>query len=235
MNLGIITINPSFFDSVLRNGLIYKAIKNRILSFKFWDIKNYIDGKKKNVDGRIYGGGAGLLIKPKPLYLAINDARLFYGNNVLVVYLSPQGEILNKKIIFKLISYTSIVFICGRYSGIDQRIIDKYVDFELSIGDYILSCGEISSIVVIDSLIRFIPGVLNNIESANSDSFSNNGFLLDSPNYTRPKIFKGLSVPKVLLSGNHLDIYKWRLKKSLEITFLKKPYLINNMYLKNKK
>ncbi len=233
MNLGIVTINPGFFNSVFKNGLIYKAIKNNILNVNFWDIKRYRGLKKKSIDGKIYGGGAGLLIKPKPLYLAINDARLYYGNsNLLVIYLSPQGEILNKDVILKLISYKSLIFVCGRYSGIDQRIIDKYIDLELSIGDYILSCGEISSMVVIDSLVRFIPGVLNNIESADNDSFDNKKCLLGFPNYTRPRIFNGLKVPKILLSGNHSNIYNWRLKKSLKKTLLKKAYLIKKKIIK---
>lgn len=165
-----------------------------------------MDFKKSdyNIDGKIYGGGAGLLMNPKPLYKIIKKIRSLYKKS-FVIHLSPQGKIIDINIINKLLSYNSLIFICSRYSGIDQRIINNYVDIEISIGDFVLSCGEISLLVVIDLIIRNIPGILNNIDSCNNDSFYFKG-LLGYPNYTRPSIFNNISVPKILLSGNHNNI-----------------------------
>ncbi len=232
MNFGLITVNSFFFDSVFCNGIIYKAIKNNLIKINFWNPRDYVLTNK--IDGKIYGGGPGVILKPEPLFCAINDAKKFYKKKFCVVYLSPQGKILNKKIIFKLLKFKSNIFICGRYNGIDQRIIDKYVDYELSIGDYVVSCGEISVLVVIDSIVRNLPGVLNNIKSSYLDSFSNYNGLLGNPNYTRPKIFQGMKVPDVLFSGNHKYINFWKFKKSLEQTFLKKPYLLKKKKIKKK-
>ncbi len=228
MNFDIITINPDFFISPFKNGLIYKGIKKKILHFKFW---NLIDFKESNssIDNKIYGGGPGLLINPKPLYTIIKKVRSLYKKS-FVIHLSPQGKIIDINLINKLLNYDSLIFICSRYSGIDQRIIDNYIDMEISIGDYVLSCGEISLLVVIDLIIRNIPGILNNIDSCKNDSFNFKG-LLGYPNYTRPNKFNNLSVPKVLLSGNHKDIKLWRLKQSFIKTFISKPYLLNKFIL----
>ncbi len=179
MNFNIITINTSFFKSPLKNGLIYKAIKKKIININLINLKNFLS-KNNNYEDKIYGGGAGLLFKPEPLYLAINNIKK-YNFNSLVIYLSPQGKIIDNNIIKKILSYNSLIFICGRYNGIDQRIIDNYVDIEISIGDYIISCGEISTLVVIDILVRKIPGVLNNIESCKFDSFNYLNKLLGFP------------------------------------------------------
>ncbi len=178
MNFNIITINPDFFNSPFKNGLIYKAIKKKIISINLIDLKKFI--YKNNYEDRVYGGGAGLLFKPESLYLSINSIKKENFNS-LVIYLSPQGKIINDYIIKKLLNYNSLIFICGRYNGIDQRIIDNYIDMELSIGDYIISCGEISSLVVIDILIRKIPGVINNIKSYKFDSFNYLNKLLGFP------------------------------------------------------
>ncbi len=169
MNFNIITINPNFFKSPFKNGLIYKAIKKKIINIKLINLKKFLN-KNDSYEDKIYGGGAGLLFKPEPLYLSINSIKKCNFNS-LVVYLSPQGNIVNDNIIKKMLNYDSLIFICGRYNGIDQRIIDNYIDIELSIGDYIISCGEISTLVIIDMLVRKIPGVLNNIKSCKFDSF----------------------------------------------------------------
>ncbi len=178
MYLNIISMNPDFFISPFKNGLIYKAIKlNKIIL----NILNIIDfSNNHNYEGKIYGGGFGSLLRPEPLSLAINKIKK-QQINTYVIYLSPQGKIIDKYLINKLLSYESLTFICGRYSGIDQRIIDKYVDLELSIGDYIVSCGEISLLVIIDILVRNIDGVLNNINSSKVDSFSYLNKLLGYP------------------------------------------------------
>ncbi len=228
MYINLITLNPDFFKSFLKNGLIYKAIKNNILFFNFFNPRLFLSKNDKNINDKIYGGGPGLLIKSLPIYLSIRKAKKIC-KNYYIIYLSPQGDILNKVIISKLLEYKSIIFICGRYSGIDQRIIDKYVDFELSIGDYILSCGEISSLVVIDVLVRHIPGIINNLSNKFDSFYFNNG-LLSYPNYTKPKIFNNMKVPKVLLSGNHNNIKDWRIKQSFKNTKIKKKYLIKKKY-----
>ncbi len=230
MYINIITFNPNFFKSVFNNGLISKAIKNNIVIFNFFNPRLYLKKNDKNINDKIYGGGPGLLIKPEPLYLSINKAKNI-SDNYCIIYLSPQGDIINNNILIKLLKYKSIIFICGRYSGIDERIINKYVDFELSIGDYIISCGEISSLVIIDILVRNLPGIINNF-SNNYDSFNFNGGLLSCSNYTRPKIFNSMKVPSVLLSGNHKKIYKWRIKNSFKNTLKKKSYLFKKIYEK---
>ncbi len=232
MNLNILSINPKFFISPLNNGLIKKAIDKKIVNFIFWNLFDFIKNKKK-CDGKIYGGGPGLLLRPEPLFNIINRIKK-KNKNSLIIYLSPQGNIINNKIIKKVLNYNSLIIICGRYNGIDQRIIDKYIDIEISIGDYILSCGEISALVLIDIIIRRIPGVLNNYNSLKFDSFSFFNGLLGYPNYTRPKIFNNLCVPKVLFSGNHKNIFLWRFKKAFYKTLLVKPYLLKYKLLNKK-
>ncbi len=222
--INLITINPNFFNSILENGLINKAVKSNILKFNFINPRLFLDINDKNINDKIYGGGPGLLIKPEPLYKALYKAKNIC-NKYYIIYLTPKGKILNLNIIKKLLTYKSLIFICGRYSGIDYRIIKKYVNLELSIGDYIVSCGEISSLVVIDSFIRYIPGIISNNSNLN-DSFNFYNSLLSYPMYTKPFNFKGMKVPKVLLSGNHAKIERWRYKKALKNTYKKKLYLI---------
>ncbi len=227
MIFNIVTMNPSFFISPFKNGLIYKGIKKKIISFNFW---NLMDLKKKyDIDGKIYGGGSGLLMSPKPLYYVIKKIRDLYKKS-FIVHLSPQGQIININLINKLLCYDSLIFICSRYNGVDQRLIDNYIDIEISIGDYILSCGEISVLVIIDLIIRNIPGILNNINSSKNDSFNFKG-LLGYPNYTKPHNFNNFTVPEVLLSGNHKNIYLWRLRQSFIKTLIYKPYLLNHFFL----
>ncbi len=230
MIFNIVTMNPDFFISPFKNGLIYKGIKKKIINFNFWnlmDLKN-----KSNIDDKIYGGGPGLLMRPEPLYFIIKKIRDLYKNS-FVIHLSPQGQIINSNLINQLLYYDSLIFVCSRYSGIDQRIVDNYIDIEISIGDYILSCGEISILVIIDLIIRNIPGILNNIDSCKNDSFNFKG-LLGYPNYTRPYKFNNFVVPKVLLSGNHKNINLWRFKQSLIKTLILKPYLLSNFFLNKK-
>ncbi len=231
MNFDIITINPDFFTSPFKNGLIYKGIKKKIINFNIW---NLMDFKEDNygVDDKIYGGGPGLLIQPKPLYYIIKKIRSLYKKS-FVIHLSPQGEIINVDLINQLLNYDSLIFICSRYSGIDQRIIDNYIDMEISIGDFILSCGEISVLVLIDLIIRNIPGIINNINSCRNDSFNFKG-LLGYPNYTKPYKFNNFCVPEILLSGNHKNINLWRLKQSFIKTLINKPYLLNNFFTDKK-
>ncbi|QIQ41979.1 MAG: tRNA (guanosine(37)-N1)-methyltransferase TrmD [Buchnera aphidicola (Microlophium carnosum)] len=224
----IITIFPEMFRAIIDFGIIGQAIKKKIINIDFFNPRNFSKNKYQSVDDRPYGGGPGMLMSVEPLYLAIQEAKSRL-KNATVIYLSPQGKELKQSNIKEFIEKKRIIFICGRYEGIDQRIIDNQVNEEWSIGSYILSGGEIAAMVMIDSISRLIPGVIKTKKSIEEDSFSNN--LLDYPSYTRPKIIQNMSVPKVLLSGNHNQIRIWRLKQSLGTTWLRRPDLIKKKIL----
>lgn len=216
------------FYAITNYGIIGQAIKKKIININFFNPRNFSKNKYKSVDDRPYGGGPGMLMSFEPLYLAIQQAKST-SKNVTVIYLSPQGKELKQNHIEELlVKKKKIVFICGRYEGIDQRIIDNQVDEEWSIGSYILTGGELAAMVMIDAISRLIPGVIKTKKSIEEDSFTND--LLDYPNYTRPKIIKNMSVPQVLLSGNHNEIRLWRLKQSLGTTWIKRPDLIKKKY-----
>jgi len=225
----IITIFPDMFHSVSNYGVTGKAIQKKIIDLNCLNPRDFAKNKYKSIDDRPYGGGPGMLMSVEPLYLSIKYAKSLL-KNATVIYLSPQGKKLNQNNIFKLIKKKKIIFICGRYEGIDQRIIDSLVDEEWSIGDYILTGGELAAMVIIDSIARFIPGVIHTKKSIEKESFYNN--LLDCPHYTRPKKIYDMIVPDVLLSGNHNKIRLWRLKKSLEETLKKRPDLLEKKILK---
>ncbi|AYN24677.1 tRNA (guanosine(37)-N1)-methyltransferase TrmD [Buchnera aphidicola] len=225
----IITIFPEMFYAITNYGVIGKAIHKKIINIKFFNPRDFTDNKYKSVDDRPYGGGPGMLMSVKPLYSAIQHAKDLLKTAV-VIYLSPQGKQFNQKKILETIKNKKIIFVCGRYEGIDQRIIDNQVDEEWSIGDYILTGGELAAMVAIDSISRFIPGVIKKTQSIQEDSFFND--LLDYPHYTRPKIINEMKVPEILLSGNHNKIRLWRLKKSLEKTWIERPDLLKNKILK---
>lgn len=228
MQFKIITIFPEMFHAIMNYGITGKAIKKKIININFVNPRDFAKNKQKSVDNRPYGGGPGMLMSAEPLYLSIQYARSIL-KDATVIYLSPQGKKLKQNKIPKLIKKKNIIFICGRYEGIDQRIIDNYVHEEWSIGNYILTGGELAAMVIIDSVSRLIPGVIKKKESIKQDSFSNN--LLDYPNYTRPRKFNEISVPKILLSGNHKKIYLWRLQQSLGKTWIKRPDLIEEKIL----
>ncbi|ALD15334.1 tRNA (guanine-N1)-methyltransferase [Buchnera aphidicola (Aphis glycines)] len=228
----IITIFPEMFTSISHYGVTGKAIQKKIIELSFINPRDFTEHKHKSVDDRPYGGGPGMLMTVQPLYLSIKHAQSLL-KDATVVYLSPQGIKLNQNNIFNLIQKKKIIFVCGRYEGIDQRIIDSLIDEEWSIGDYILTGGELAAMVIIDSVSRFIPGVINKKKSLENESFCNN--LLDYPNYTRPKEIYNMKVPDILLSGDHNKIRLWRLKKSLEKTLEKRPDLLEKKILKKKK
>lgn len=225
----IITIFPEMFYAITNYGVTGKAIKKKIIDIKLFNPRDFANNKYKSIDDRPYGGGPGMVMSAAPLYSSIQHAKALL-KNAIVIYLSPQGKKLNHKKILEITKKKKIIFICGRYEGIDQRIIDSEVDEEWSIGDYIITGGELAAMVIIDCVSRFIPGVVKKKESVEEDSFFKN--LLDYPNYTRPKIINNMQVPKILLSGNHNKIRLWRLKKSLEITYIKRPDLLKDKNLK---
>ncbi|QJC38307.1 tRNA (guanosine(37)-N1)-methyltransferase TrmD [Enterobacteriaceae endosymbiont of Donacia marginata] len=236
MWISIISLFPEMFKTYIKYGLINKSIKKKLLNISFWNPRDFIKNKFSKIDSNIYGGGGGIILKAEPLIKSIYKAKIEMKNNVKIIYLSPQGKKINISYIKKLLSYNKMIFICGRYKGIDERVINNFVDEEVSIGDYILSGGELPAMILLDTIVRQIPGVLNNMSSSQTDSFFNNG-LLDAPNYTYPKVLKNLkknTVPSILLSGNHKKIKEWKLQQSLGITWLKRPDLLRKKKLTKK-
>ena len=209
MKIDIITIFPNLFDSVFSYGIIDRARKSKLIEINIHDLRDYTEDKHRLVDDRPFGGGAGMILKPEPLFKAI-EALSKKGS--YVVYLSPQGKTFNQEKAEELTKIDHIIMICGRYEGIDQRVIDTFVNEEISIGNYVLGGGEIPAMVVVDSITRLVPGVIGNEEFNQSESFSDpaDREKLDFKQYTRPADFRGLKVPDVLLTGNHKEIEKWR-------------------------
>lgn len=228
MYIGVITIFPEMFKIIMDYGITKKAIRNKIIKIRVFDLRNYSENKKKRIDNKSYGPGGGMVFACNPLFLAITEAKNKIGKNSKVIYLSPQGKKFDQKYANSIIN-KNIIFICGRYEGIDERIIKNFVDEELSIGDYILTGGELASMVIIDALTRLIPGALNNSNSVCQESFSTN--FLDYPHYTRPRVFRNLKVPSILLSGNHSLIKKWRRYQSIKCTLQKRPELLKHKFL----
>ncbi|MFL2708110.1 MAG: tRNA (guanosine(37)-N1)-methyltransferase TrmD [Gammaproteobacteria bacterium] len=229
MNINILTIFPEIFET-LRVGVVSKTIKKKLLSIDTFDIRKNSINKHNQIDSKPYGGGEGMVIMAEPLVKTLLDIKKTKRGKVL--YLSPQGKKINQKKIISLSSEKNLTLICGRYEGIDQRVIEKYVDEEISIGDFILSGGEYAAICLIDAISRTIPGALGNKDSYLKDTFSNG--LLKGYVYTKPEIFESMHVPKVLLSGNHKEIEKWKSENSLLQTFLRRPDLLDKKKLSKK-
>ena len=224
MRFDIITLFPEMFSAIKEEGVIARAIKKSIISINEWQLRDFSENKYKNVDDKAYGGGAGMVMQVKPIRDCIKKIKE-QEPETKVIYLSPQGEPLNQNLVEKLSSFESLTLLCGRYEGVDERIIDNDVDFEVSIGDYVISGGELAAMVLIDSVSRRLPNVLGNKDSLN-DSFVNN--LLDYPHYTRPESIDGDVVPEVLLSGNQAKIDAWRLEQAKHKTRQKRPDLLSN-------
>ena len=220
MRLDILTLFPDMFQP-LKESIIKRAIDKKIVEVNLIQIRDFSLDAHKKTDDIPYGGGAGMVMTPQPLYDAIQSVKT---PNSHVIYLSPRGKVFNQNIAKQLCNYNHIILVCGHYEGIDERVIDLCIDETLSIGDYVLTGGEIPAMVVADSVIRLLDGAITK-DSLNEESFSNG--LLEYPQYTRPQVFKGLEVPKVLLSGHHSNIEKWRAEKSLEITKSNRPDLLN--------
>ena len=226
MQIAILTSAPDIIDTYLSNTILRQAMLNESVLIHVIDIRNHAKGNYKQIDDIPYGGGEGMVLMAEPLMKAIDYSFELLSSEIedtRVVYPSPQGKKWDQKEAQECVSVKNFIFICGRYKGIDQRVVDKYVTHEYSIGDYVISNGELSSMVLIDSIIRLNPGTLNNIQSAKTDSFSTE--LLDHPHYTRPRVVDGLSVPEVLIGGHHDNIRSWRKDKSLMITREKRPDL----------
>lgn len=220
MKFDVLTLFPEMFDS-LKQSIIGKAIEKDLIDINLVNIRDFSKDKHKKVDDTPYGGGAGMVIRPDVVYDAYNSVKT---ENAKVIYMSPQGKTLNHKKVVELSKEKHLILLCGHYEGIDQRVLDEIVDEEISIGDYVLTGGELPAMVLIDSVSRYVEGVISQ-ESTSEESFSNN--LLEYPQYTRPEIFNGVKVPDVLISGHHENIRKWREEKSLEFTKNKRPDLLS--------
>ena len=217
------------FAPFTQQGVIGRAVKSGTLSVDTFNPRDFTHDRHRTVDDRPYGGGPGMLMMVKPLTDAIQAAKKVGGEKSKVIYLSPQGKPLDQAGVQRLANIDRTILICGRYEGIDERVIESHVDEEVSIGDYVLSGGELASMALMDTLIRLVPGALGHQDSAVEDSFVDG--LLDCPHYTRPEVLSGKSVPEVLLSGNHAAIKRWRLKQSVGRTWLKRPDLLAQLEL----
>ena len=229
MFIGIITLFPEMFKAITEFGVTGRAVKHNLLQVQCYNPRDFTHDKHKTVDDRPYGGGPGMLMMVQPLRDAIHSAKAEAGEGVKVIYLSPQGRKLEQAGVKELSLNSKMILVCGRYEGIDERLIQSEIDEEWSVGDYVLTGGELPAMTLIDAVARFIPGVLGKQESAQEDSFAEG--LLDCPHYTRPEVLDGLTVPPVLMSGNHAEIRKWRLKQSLERTWLRRPELLESLAL----
>jgi len=225
MFFDILTLFPSMFEGAFSDSIIKRAVEKGLVSIDIHNIRDCsCDDRHQTVDDYPYGGDAGMLMKPEPVVAALKASReRLAAHDPKVIYLSPQGELLNHAVTGSLLNEKALILLCGRYKGIDQRVCDRYVDREISIGDYVLSGGEIPAMVVVDAVTRLIPGVLNNRNSAEADSLYNG--LLSHPEYTRPEIFEGMRVPSVLLSGNHAEVRKWQREQAIGLTKKKRPDL----------
>ncbi len=225
MQFGIISLFPEMFQAITESGVTSRAVSKGLISINCWNPRDFTVDKYQTVDDRPYGGGPGMLMKVEPLKQAIAAAKAKLGSESKVIYLSPQGKQLTQSRAGKLAQEKqNLIFLAGRYEGVDERLIQTHVDEEWSIGDYVLSGGELAAMVMMDTIIRLVPGVLGHDLSAVEDSFVDG--LLDCPHYTRPEDHNGLKVPDVLLSGNHEKIKQWRLKQALGRTWQRRPDLL---------
>lgn len=229
MDLHVISIFPEMFSAITEQGVISRAIKQNVLSLTTHNPRDYADDKHSTVDARPYGGGPGMVMMPEPMVDVIEAAKRAAIGAPKVVYLSPQGQRFDHSAAQQFAARESVILLAGRYEGIDERVIEAQVDEEWSIGDYVLSGGELPAMVMIDAIARLLPDSLGNNESAQQDSFVQG--LLDCPHYTRPEHYAGQTVPDVLLSGDHQAIAKWRMKQSLGRTWLRRPELLNKIDL----
>ena len=229
----VVTLFPEMFAAVTGSGVTGRAQERGLFDLTLWNPRSYATNNYRTVDDRPYGGGPGMVMMAGPLEKALSAARERQGaagvKRSRVVHLSPQGRLLDHRLVMELAALEGLVLLAGRYEGVDERLIARAVDEEISIGDYVLSGGELAAMVVIDAIVRQMPGALGDAESAGQDSFVNG--LLDCPHYTRPEMYEGEPVPQVLLSGNHADIARWRLKQALGRTWRRRPDLLEERVL----
>mgnify|MGYP000165737348 CR=1 FL=1 len=224
MNFHVLTLFPEMVLNGLNTSITGKAVKKGLINIEATDIRNYSRDKHNHVDDYPYGGGAGMVMQPMPVYDAYIDAVKNMNGTKRVIYLTPQGKVFNQRMAEEFAKEENLIFLCGHYEGIDERVLDKIVTDNVSIGDYVLTGGELAAMVMIDAISRKVDGVLNNSESSEIETFYDN--LLEYPQYTRPYEYDGTVVPDVLMSGHHENIRKWRLQQSLMKTYYKRPDLL---------
>lgn len=229
MNFYVLTLFPDMIFDGLNHSILKRAFEKKIISLKCVDIRDFANNKHNQVDDYPYGGGVGMVIKPQPVFDAYESIKKTVKDNCRVVYMTPQGKTFNQELAFEFSREEELILLCGHYEGIDERVVDEIVTDEISMGDFILTGGELAAMTVIDAVSRLVPGVLNKEQSFETESFSDN--LLEYPQYTRPVDFHGKKVPDILLSGHHSNVDKWRRNQSLERTFLKRPELLKEAVL----
>ena len=229
MEIAVVTLFPDMFKALTDYGVTGRAVQRGVVRLSCWNPRDYTEDRHRTVDDRPYGGGPGMVMRVEPLSAAIGAARGAAGEGSRVIYLSPQGRRLDQSGVNELAALSGLVLVAGRYEGIDERVIVTQVDEEWSIGDYVLSGGELAAMVIIDALTRRLPGALGHEDSAQDDSFA--GGLLEYPHYTRPEDVAGLKVPEVLLSGDHQAILRWRRKQALGRTWVRRPDLLKYLQL----
>lgn len=233
MRIAIVSLFPEMFSAISDYGITRRAMENKLVELNFWNPRSFTSDRHQTVDDRPYGGGPGMVMMIQPLRDAIRAAKAWASAEgeqpVSVIYLSPQGRPLTQAGVKELAAEANLVLVAGRYEGVDERLIELEVDAEWSIGDYVLSGGELAAMVLIDAVTRLIPGALGHAQSAEQDSFSDG--LLDCPHYTRPEVYEGREVPEVLLSGNHARIRRWRLQQALDRTARRRPDLLEKLEL----
>jgi tRNA (guanine37-N1)-methyltransferase len=230
MKFDIISIFPELFSGVLDCGILRRALRSRLVEVRLVNLRDFASDRHKSVDDRPYGGGEGMVLLPEPLCAAIDHCRRGAAEST-VVLLTPQGRTWNQAMAAEFGSLEHLILVCGRYEGVDQRVIDSMVDLEVSIGDFVCTGGEIPAMVLLDSIVRLLPGALGSEDSARNESFTTG--LLDFPQYTRPAEFQGMSVPEVLLSGNHAEIERWRRARAIEKTRKNRPELLERSSVKS--
>lgn len=229
LRFDVITLFPEMFAAVTQSGITRRALERGLWRMESWNPRDYADNSYRTVDDRPFGGGPGMVMQPGPLEKCIVAAKAARGGEGRVIYLSPQGRPLTHDRVCALAATSGAVLLCGRYEGVDERLIERCVDEEISLGDFVLSGGEIAALALIDASVRQLPGALNDEASAVEESFADG--LLDCPHYTRPEEYEGMRVPDVLLSGHHENIRRWRLKQALGRTWLRRPELLESRSL----
>ena len=229
MRFDVVTLFPEMITAAARYGVTGRAIERNIVSLSVWNPRDYTHDKHQTVDDRPYGGGPGMVMKYQPLHDAVKSAKQTGGDTAKVIYLSPQGKPMTQALLAEACGISQLILVAGRYEGVDERFVEMDCDDEWSVGDYVISGGELAALIVIDAITRLLPGVLGHEESAQQDSHTDG--LLDYPHYTRPETLGECSVPDVLLSGNHANIERWRMKQALGRTWQRRPDLLKNKNL----
>lgn len=232
MNYHVLTLFPEMIMDGLNTSIIGRAMNKELISLEAINIRDFATNKHMKVDDYPYGGGAGMVMQAEPVYLAYKSIEEKLNKKPRVIYLTPQGKVFNQSMAEDFAKEEDLVFLCGHYEGIDERVLEMIVTDNVSIGDYVLTGGELPAMVMIDSISRLVKGVLNNEDSAEYESFNNN--LLEHPQYTRPEVFEGRRVPPVLLTGHHKNIEKWRREESLKRTYERRPELLEDAVLDKK-